>query len=352
MSSLGIDVSVANTGHYDHIDFSQVKASGKSFCIVKSSQGQARGSATFNPFRDAKYTENVDGAYANAMQCGAYHYMNGTTFAQVNEEADYCINVLNEKKSKISLPVFIDIEDTSYCITSLKQANTNLVLQFARKLSKAGYYPGIATFAAFYNSFISLSALNEIGIWVSWYGTTEQRVLEVYPQAIAWQMYDGGMPCPGVPQNVDILTGFFDNMPSNQLILINPDTSFYIDYGRRYLVIPKEMTESAISARIHNLNIRITKAQSDADYCGTGSQIDLMAGRNVIKSYTIVVPGDLNGDGKINAADYIMIQRHLAGTLSPALNECQTYAADFNEDGIADEADVTAIRNEILHVEE
>lgn len=348
MSMEGIDVSILNNS----IDFAKVRATGKQFCIVKASQGkELSGQNPYpNPFEDPKFTTNVDGAYANNLACGTYHYMTGETLSKVNGEANYFVSVLDKRKDKLTLPAFIDCEMTTYT-PARKNEITGYVLQFARIISKHGYVPGIAAYRYFYGNNIDLSALNDIRIWVSWYTDNESAVRSEFPNAVTWQKLGNGT-CDGISTIVDLHTGYFDTVSIAELILINPDTSFYIDYGRRYLVIPKEMTESAISARIHNLNIRITKAQSDADYCGTGSQIDLMAGRNVIKSYTIVVPGDLNGDGKINAADYIMIQRHLAGTLSPALNECQTYAADFNEDGIADEADVTAIRNEILHVEE
>ncbi len=169
MSTLGIDVYKMTAPDLQTINFSQVYSSGKRFCIVKASQGQATTSHDFDPFEDAKFTEFVDGAYAAGLDCGAYHYMDGITMAQVNQEADVCISAISQKRSKLTLPIFIDIEKYPvYTDTAYKDRNTELVLQFARKISKAGFIPGIATYRGFYYYYINYSALNEIRIWVSW----------------------------------------------------------------------------------------------------------------------------------------------------------------------------------------
>ena len=349
MSMEGIDVSIHNT----IVDFARVKTAGKQFCIVKASQGrELYGPNPYQyPFEDPKFTMFVDGAYASDLICGSYHFMTGETLGEVNAEANFFVSSLNKRKSKLILPAFIDCELGTYT-PSRKDEITGYVLQFARIISKHGYIPGIAAYHAFYLSCLDFSRLNDIRIWVSWYNAVESNVLSIYPNAITWQKSGTGT-CDGISGLVDLHTGYFDRASEPELTLVNPGSLCYIDYARRYVVIPKETTPTVLMTYIGNSSgsISIVKAKSDSDYCGTGSQVNVKVGGVVKKSYTVVVLGDLNGDGKINAADYIMVQRHLAGTLSPALNECQTYAADFNEDGIADEADVTAIRNEILHVE-
>lgn len=52
-------------------------------------------------------------------------------------------------------------------------------------------------------------------------------------------------------------------------------------------------------------------------------------------------PGDISGDGVVNANDAIMIQRHVAGL--ETLSADQLKAADLNNDGIVDAGDAIAI---------
>ena len=61
--------------------------------------------------------------------------------------------------------------------------------------------------------------------------------------------------------------------------------------------------------------------------------------------YKKALPGDVNGDGKVNSVDYLMVSRYL----SSKLTEEQMKAADMNKDGVVDEADYTSIKNKVLN---
>ena len=51
---------------------------------------------------------------------------------------------------------------------------------------------------------------------------------------------------------------------------------------------------------------------SDEDYVGTGCTIRVIDENNIIKmEYQIIVYGDVNGDGKINSTDLLVLQRHI-----------------------------------------
>lgn len=276
--------------------------------------------------------------------------MNGIDMAQVNQEADYCISRITQKRSKLALPIFIDIEqDKVYNDVAYKERNTELVLQFARKISKAGFIPGIATYRAFYQSYINYSALNEIRIFVSWWDAVEESVLAEFPNAVVWQMYYT-TNCPGVTGKVDIDTGYFDRpITPAQLELYNPGGACYIDYGRKYLVIPPETTPDTLRSYIKNSSISITKADTSSDYCGTGSIVDILSNGSIVNTYQVVVLGDLNGSGELQPADYIMVRRYILGTYT--LTPIQKYAADYNEDGDINDTDWEGIRDAILGVE-
>ena len=57
------------------------------------------------------------------------------------------------------------------------------------------------------------------------------------------------------------------------------------------------------------------------------------------------IPGDVNGDGKVNAVDYMMIKKYVENKLT----EEQMKAADINGDGVVDEADYIAVKNKTLN---
>lgn len=60
---------------------------------------------------------------------------------------------------------------------------------------------------------------------------------------------------------------------------------------------------------------------------------------------TVVVKGDLNGDGKCNAVDYILLKRFTAGK---ELAELQTAAADMNGDGNIRSADYALLKRHAI----
>lgn len=65
------------------------------------------------------------------------------------------------------------------------------------------------------------------------------------------------------------------------------------------------------------------------------------------KSYTIVVLGDVNGDGKASAGDYVLIKNHIMQTdlIKDSANQ---NAADVNKDGKISAGDYVLIKNYIM----
>ncbi len=50
---------------------------------------------------------------------------------------------------------------------------------------------------------------------------------------------------------------------------------------------------------------------SDTDIVGTGSKILVKENGNILRVYNIIIYGDVNGDGKINSVDLLVLQRHI-----------------------------------------
>ena len=66
------------------------------------------------------------------------------------------------------------------------------------------------------------------------------------------------------------------------------------------------------------------------------------------KTYTIILYGDVNGDGKITSADYIAIKNHIMEVKK--LNTIEQKCADPSKDGKVTSADYIAIKNHIMEV--
>lgn len=82
----------------------------------------------------------------------------------------------------------------------------------------------------------------------------------------------------------------------------------------------------------------------DTDLVGTGMTVALMNpdGTEILKSLTVVIVGDVSGDGLISDGDFLLMKDHLLGinTLSGAASE----AADLNGDGTASLTDFIRLK--------
>lgn len=66
------------------------------------------------------------------------------------------------------------------------------------------------------------------------------------------------------------------------------------------------------------------------------------------KEYSLIIYGDVNGDGKITSADYIAIKNHIMDVKK--LNELEKVWADANKDGTVSSADYITIKNHIMDI--
>lgn len=88
-------------------------------------------------------------------------------------------------------------------------------------------------------------------------------------------------------------------------------------------------------------------AESDAGTAnGTGATVTLKdASGAVVDTYTLIIFGDLNGDGNVDSTDSAVIMQKVAGTAT--LTEIQTFAGDLNADGNSDSTDSAAIMQKV-----
>jgi len=79
----------------------------------------------------------------------------------------------------------------------------------------------------------------------------------------------------------------------------------------------------------------------------TGSKTKIYNGQNLIKEYTNIVTGDVNGDGKISVLDIIQINNHIIDETNK-LGEIYAFAGNYNGDTRLSVLDIIQINNYII----
>jgi len=78
----------------------------------------------------------------------------------------------------------------------------------------------------------------------------------------------------------------------------------------------------------------------------TGYEVRLLADDQTLQTLKIAIYGDLNGDGEVDVADYVVLRNHLLG--SKKLSGAYLLAADLNNNQVVDIADYVYLRNMLL----
>jgi hypothetical protein len=71
-----------------------------------------------------------------------------------------------------------------------------------------------------------------------------------------------------------------------------------------------------------------------------------MSNETIVRTYTVILYGDVTGDGKINAIDLTMIQRHILKKQS--IQDIYVIASDVTRDEKINAIDLTMIQRHIL----
>lgn len=87
---------------------------------------------------------------------------------------------------------------------------------------------------------------------------------------------------------------------------------------------------------------------NDESNLGTGTDISIIDSKNkLLVTYKVIIKGDVNGDAKSTAADYVLVKNHIMG--SAILGDIQSLGADANGDGKVSAADYVLIKNHIMN---
>lgn len=131
---------------------------------------------------------------------------------------------------------------------------------------------------------------------------------------------------------------------SNFIILSTDSSLNYDSLGYLRRIALKTSVETA-SKEFTNDNLKFFNISgtelTSTDYIGTGTQVKLFNGSNAVDTKTVVVTGDMTGDGIINNRDVAMMNKKLID--KAAAQECQMLAIDVNGDGHVNNKDAAMV---------
>jgi hypothetical protein len=85
---------------------------------------------------------------------------------------------------------------------------------------------------------------------------------------------------------------------------------------------------------------------SDLDVVGTGAVINLRVGGVIVDSAQVVVLGDVDGNGIVDATDYLRIKANFLGSFD--MNAAEFAAADVDKNGYIETTDYVRIKSHFL----
>ncbi len=123
-------------------------------------------------------------------------------------------------------------------------------------------------------------------------------------------------------------------------------------YNRNKTFLHMINTSTSVSnlcANFDNTNLAVYDFNGnpldDASIVGTGAKISVVAGGVETDSVTVVIKGDLSGDGVITSVDYVLIMKHIKATSE--LSGAFALACDIDGDLTTSAADYIAMRAKI-----
>lgn len=105
----------------------------------------------------------------------------------------------------------------------------------------------------------------------------------------------------------------------------------------------KNNIETSYTKKVIDVNGNEIK---DTDKLGTGAKVQIISNGAILQEYTLAVTGDLNGDTKSTASDYVIIKNYIMDITS--LNDVQKIAADMNKDNKITASDYVLVKNYIM----
>ena len=293
----GIDVSHWQGG----IDWSGVAYAGKSFAIMKATEGQT--------FADSKYAWNHASARAYGIRVGAYHFANPSTLPNdAVLEADWFVQNMAIKPGDLN-PA-LDLETSGGLSTAQLQAWVNDWLN--EVYAKVGMRPMIYTSPAFWRSYMgNASWYAEQGYTVLWIAHWNVSAPSVPANNWAghgwtfWQYSDcgtvlgiggcvdldryNGLDLTSVTYDPDLMVSA---SPATLSVKQGASASFTINLTRQYFTLPVDISVTGLPDGVTGtLDATSTTAQSTIFHLATSNSGTITP----VGTYPLTITATSNG---------------------------------------------------------
>ena len=183
----GIDVST----HQKEIDWAAVKESGVEFAMIRTGFGREEPEQI-----DAYFKTNVEGAKAQGIPVGCYHYSYATSVENAVKEAEFMLSII--EGYQFEYPVVFDLEDQ---ITQQlgKEVITDIAIAFTDTIRQAGYYPALYANLNWVRNYLDMERLEGVDLWLAQWEVEEPTYDGPYTM---WQYTSSGS-VPGINGRVD-----------------------------------------------------------------------------------------------------------------------------------------------------
>lgn len=144
---------------------------------------------------------------------------------------------------------------------------------------------------------------------------------------------------------VPIADDVSDDKPDGE-IKINNTNKVKIDETKKQIIVkPEVIARDILDAAGGSIKI----VYENGNYLEKGELTNIGTGFIVSDKYTVVKIGDVNGDGSINSADLLAVQKHLLNVKNIS-GTAYGESADANKDGSINSADLLKIQKYLLGV--
>ena len=126
----------------------------------------------------------------------------------------------------------------------------------------------------------------------------------------------------------------------------NIDENLMINKIKDKLMFNDFITDFTVNS---NVEIKVFKNDTEIDYTkalGTGYKLKTYSNEELRNEYTLIVSGDINGDGQANALDIMYMKRHILG--KSTLDNTLFKAGDINESNSVNATDIMFMKRYIL----
>ena len=127
-------------------------------------------------------------------------------------------------------------------------------------------------------------------------------------------------------------------------LVVTEDTTGYIDEARKYVYGVKAGDEATAYFEATNGGSIEMVANEAGATNGTGAQLQLKsADGSVVDTYTLIIFGDVDGTGAVDASDTLPIMQYVADSVANSLSDVQLFAADIDASSAVDASDTLPI---------